>query len=1462
MSLSIDSTNVRRKLFPVVLAAAIVGVLLTHGAGPAGASGPDGTLMGDVTDSVTDAPIAGAIVRLESAYGLPWVFELPTDALGHYEASVPPQRYNVLVVHPDYRFYRATVGVGSLKTVWANASLDPAAPRDAIVKGTITDSSTGDPVATGRVVAAPGGSGPGTYVNVSTPDSFGRYELWLVPGDYNLFTDGVAGYVGFATFVSLAPGEVRVLDITLDPNPLDASISGTVVDGSTSSPLAGASVLVGYDDGVRLGPATTDASGTYAIPVPSGAATVTADLLGYAPSTSFGVSVPPMSTVTVDFTLWPIRGFIEGVVHNGDTGLPIENATVAVSSAEGFYDDAATDASGQYSIAVSRGSYGVEVSAAGFFPSSLTVSVADGEMRVLDVSLDPLPPIVATIQGYVVDASDGAHVPDMTVSVFDPTTGFSNVTISDPSGFYSVGFPETFVFAASVVPDAGYAGGSAYGSTSPGETVWRNITIYPLNATLRFRVTNAITDSPISGASVSIGWGPYSSENTTDATGVADVLSPATRDVSVAASGAGYLGFIDTITVAPGLNALNVELWPDLPHDVLVQGYVTEAGTGTPTAGALVQATGYDGVVVAASTDGTGYYSAPTVAWPQQVRATAAGYAPDAASIAPSSGEVLWVNLSLEPDPVPPEFLSFTATPDASVSPNNPTSLVATILDQAVETGLLYRLRRMSVAGDNATYLLMGTSEVTIAAAGADLWSASATWDARETGGWLGNASGSEWWPALVGFPGSYAILGEWQNSTATDLAAAFFDGETGDLVALSRFTYGPLALYAEPSSTFRPSGSGLNLSATTGRVLGPVSVNGTARELLGLRFVYEDLVPTGRYGAFLRVTDAGGNTNGSAVTFQVDNTPPVADAGPDQAVIEGELVTFDGSGSRDDSGTVESYTWTFVDGAARTLSGVSPTYRFLTPGTYTVTLAARDAAGNEATDAVVITVGPDGVAPTANAGLDQTVDEDVVVTFDGSGSTDDVFILKYTWTFVDAIPQTLTGVSPTYVFATPGTYTVTLTIEDAGGNADADAMVVTVRDTTPPTANAGPDRTVNEDFPLPLNGAASTDNVGVANYTWTFVDGTPQTLYGVSTSYVFATPGTYDVTLTVRDAAGNSAVDTLLVTVLDATPPTANAGLDQTVDEDALVTFDGSGTADNVGVVNYTWTFMDGTPRIRYGISPTYTFATPGTYVVTLSARDAAGNIGTDTVTVTVRDITSPVANAGRDQTVDEDNVVTFDGRGSTDNAGVVNFTWTFTDGVPRAVYGVTPTYTFLTPGTYEVTLTVRDAAGHAATDLVVVTVQDATNPTVSVVAPSSGATVSGTIDVTTNASDNVGIVRVELRVDGTLVATSTAAPFGFSLNTANYPDGTRTIRVTAYDAAGNSASVDVTVTVSNAAPPAGGLGDLALYGGLASAAILAAIGIAILMMRRRKKPAATEEDAESPSEHSESEEGGSEGL
>jgi len=167
-----------------------------------------------------------------------------------------------------------------------------------------------------------------------------------------------------------------------------------------------------------------------------------------------------------------------------------------------------------------------------------------------------------------------------------------------------------------------------------------------------------------------------------------------------------------------------------------------------------------------------------------------------------------------------------------------------------------------------------------------------------------------------------------------------------------------------------------------------------------------------------------------------------------------------------------------------------------------------------------------------AEAGPDQTVDEDTVVTLDGSSSISHVNIVSYVWAFTDVSPKSLSGETVIYNFTNPGVYLITLNVTDALGNSDTDTVVITVNDKTPPVANAGTGQTVKVKTQVSFNAAGSSDNVGIVSYEWDFGDGAIGT--GEKATHTYAKAGTYIVVLTVTDAAGHRDTDTLTVTVME----------------------------------------------------------------------------------------------------------------------------------------------------------------------------------------------------------------------------------------------------------------------------------------------------------------------------------------
>jgi hypothetical protein len=350
------------------------------------------------------------------------------------------------------------------------------------------------------------------------------------------------------------------------------------------------------------------------------------------------------------------------------------------------------------------------------------------------------------------------------------------------------------------------------------------------------------------------------------------------------------------------------------------------------------------------------------------------------------------------------------------------------------------------------------------------------------------------------------------------------------------------------------------------------------------------------------------------AVTY---NTSPVANAGPDQNAAEGATVNLSGSGF-DAEGDPITYQWVQVSGPAVLLSNANvanPTFTVPTglseDADIVFQLTTSDAKGST-TDTVVIHVEHND-APVANAGPDQTVAENAVVTLDATGSTDpEGQPLTYTWTQVGGPAVTLSDASaaqPTFTaLEAAGSYVLTFQVAVGDGTATTyDTVTITVNaDDDAPVANAGPDQTVAENAVVTLDASGSSDVEGQAlSYTWTQVSGPAVTLSDASAAMpTFPAPeaaGNYTLTFQVAVSDGTTTTfDTVTITVnADDDAPVADAGPGQNVTENAVVTLDATGSTDPEGqALSFTWTQVSG---------PAVTLSDASAAMPTFTAPDAA---------------------------------------------------------------------------------------------------------------------------------------------------------------------------------------------------------------------------------------------------------------
>jgi hypothetical protein len=284
---------------------------------------------------------------------------------------------------------------------------------------------------------------------------------------------------------------------------------------------------------------------------------------------------------------------------------------------------------------------------------------------------------------------------------------------------------------------------------------------------------------------------------------------------------------------------------------------------------------------------------------------------------------------------------------------------------------------------------------------------------------------------------------------------------------------------------------------------------------------------------------------------------------------------------------------------------------------------------------------------------------------------------------------------------------------------------------------------------------------------------------------------------------------------ISDTTPPTVaftSPANGATVSGLVTLTWNES---DNVGVWVRSLT-IDGEEMLGVqAASYTWNFANyvNGPHRAKITVWDAVGNSASSNITLNVgtggvssTDTTLPVVSItspSSGQILSGSVTVQV---AATDNVAVAKVQLSV-DGTVLAS-SMTAPYTFsldtttLSNASHVLTATATDTSGNAQSASLSVTVSnnvDTTPPSVSITSPSPGQTLSGSVSVQVAASDNVAVLNVQLSVDGTLVATSSTAPYVFPLDTTTLTNAAHTLTAKAVDTSGNTQSASITVTVSN---------------------------------------------------------------
>ena len=395
-------------------------------------------------------------------------------------------------------------------------------------------------------------------------------------------------------------------------------------------------------------------------------------------------------------------------------------------------------------------------------------------------------------------------------------------------------------------------------------------------------------------------------------------------------------------------------------------------------------------------------------------------------------------------------------------------------------------------------------------------------------------------------------------------------------------------------------------------------------------------------------VTDINnGCTQEAFVDVTTDGNLPNATAGTaDDLTCNTMQVTLSGSGS---SGANITYLWTTMDGSiVSDETTLTPTVNGI--GTYQLLVTDGD---NGCTAISTVTVGENNTPPTADAGLEVSIDCGTTMTsLDGSGSSSGGF--SYMWTTQNgSITSGETTLNPNVDAV--GTYVLTVTNDATGCTSSASADVIS--SVVLPVAEAGLDQILDcDNLQVILDGSNSETGTGIT-YMWTTMDGS---IVSGENTLMPTVDGEGTYTLTVSNGGNGCTAISNVVVDQNIDQPTAVAMADAaiTCTEDE-VTLNGNGSSAN-GNFTYLWTTQNG--NILSGentLTPTVNAA--GDYEILVTNTDnGCTNIATVEVQV---DGNIPDVNAGlTDSLTCNIGQLTLNGSGASGTN--ITYTWTTMDG------------------------------------------------------------------------------------------------------------------------------------------------------------------------------------------------------
>lgn len=404
--------------------------------------------------------------------------------------------------------------------------------------------------------------------------------------------------------------------------------------------------------------------------------------------------------------------------------------------------------------------------------------------------------------------------------------------------------------------------------------------------------------------------------------------------------------------------------------------------------------------------------------------------------------------------------------------------------------------------------------------------------------------------------------------------------------------------------------------------------------------------------------------------------------------VCFGDTMHFVNTSSVNNSTSIAGTLWTFGDGGA-TSSLQNPSHYYSVAGTYTVTLVTTTIDSCSNTDSISVKAfdAPGSAFTITNACLFDSTSFTNTTLNPVMGTT-----ASWSWDFGDGSPLNTTGWSPNHLYATLGSYQVTLITHSSNlGCPDTlkDSVIVFPKPVADYSfANVCLNQAMN------FNDLSTISSGSIASWSWNFGDSTlPDS--NQNPNHVYANPGTYSVSLIVT--TNNGCKDTVIKSVVVHPFPDAQFSSSNVCDG-SIVPFNDLSTIPATDTIqSWSWNFGDGSPVFN-NQDTSHLYAASGSYSVHLLVVSNFGCSDSTTKTIVINP--NPVVNFSATDTAGcELLCLSFQDLSDTAVSTNVQWTWDIGDGSsPSSSQNFDHCYTndsVFAPNFFNVTLTVKSDSG-----------------------------------------------------------------------------------------------------------------------------------------------------------------------